>query len=97
MANSFGARQWKIDTQYTYASLPNGHIAQGNVYIRSIVYTSEAVSTAPFAVQDKNGNSLFQGVGPGDQSPVRSFEVGWAEGVQVPVLSAPGVILISIK
>jgi hypothetical protein len=97
MANSFGARHWKIDTAYTFASLPNGHPATVNVHVNEIVYTDASVSNNPFSVQDRNGNPIFEGVAPSDQSPVRSFKVQWANGLQVPTLTPPGKILVAIR
>jgi hypothetical protein len=97
MANDFSGRQWKIDTAYTFASLPNGHIATVNVDILEIVYTDESVSANSFSVQNRFGAPIFEGVGSSDQSPVKSFKIGWANGVQVPTLTSPAKVLIAIK
>ena len=95
MANDFSARQWKIDTPYVFSSLPNAHPATVNVKIEGIVYTDYATQLAMFSVQDRNGKPIFEGHGDTSLDPIKSFKVGWANGIQVPTLNdSTGHIII---
>jgi hypothetical protein len=97
MANDFSSKQWVIDTPFTYASLPNGHIAKYEVRLLQITYTDESVAANAFSVQDRRGIPVFEGVGPTGNFPIKSLPLDWVSGIQVPTLTAPAKILISLK
>ena len=97
MANDFAGKQWVVDTAYSWASLPNGHIAKGQVRLLQIVYTDESDAANTFSVQDRRGIPIFEGIGPTSKSPIKSLPLDWVDGVQVPTLTSPGKILISLK
>ena len=87
-----GTRQWKVDA----ADVPTTDMYKPNVRVKEIEFTGYAADTDTFAVVDRDGTLVWSGNGKSDLSPVRSGDLGWANGLDVSILDS-GSLYIFIQ
>jgi len=88
-----GTRQWEI----LAVDVPTGVIHQGLVYIEAITFVGYTNAADNFLIQDRDGNTVWEGKGHTDLSPVDSGTLTTvANGIQVPTLDT-GKLLFYIR